>query len=71
MIEFRLRHLIKSILILIPLFGLHSLLVMWVFYRKKEGHTIWYFISVIFKAIFGDLQVDRLLFPVDSLIWFF
>ena len=51
------RHLIKSILILIPLFGLHSLFVMWVFYHKNEGHTIWYYISVIFKAVFGDLQV--------------
>ncbi|CAF4532157.1 unnamed protein product [Rotaria sp. Silwood2] len=50
------RHLIKSILILIPLFGLHSLFVMWVFYHKKQGHTIWYYIAVIFKAIFGDLQ---------------
>jgi hypothetical protein len=52
------RHLIKSILILIPLFGLHSLFVMWVFYHKNQGHTIWYYISVIFKAIFGDLQVE-------------
>ena len=51
------RHLIKSILILIPLFGLHSLFVMWVFYHKNQGHTIWYYIAVIFKAIFGDLQV--------------
>ncbi|CAF0945021.1 unnamed protein product [Rotaria sordida] len=50
------RHLIKSILILIPLFGLHSLFVMWVFYHKNQGHTIWYYIAVIFKAIFGDLQ---------------
>ncbi|CAF3420437.1 unnamed protein product [Rotaria sp. Silwood1] len=50
------RHLIKSILILIPLFGLHSLFVMWVFYHEKQGHTIWYYIAVIFKAIFGDLQ---------------
>jgi len=52
------RHLIKSILILIPLFGLHSLFVMWVFYHKNQGHTIWYYISVIFKAFFGDLQVE-------------
>lgn len=51
------RHLIKSILILIPLFGLHSLFVMWVFYHKNQGHTIWYYIAVIFKAVFGDLQV--------------
>ena len=29
---------------------------MWVFYHQNQGHTIWYFISVIFKAIFGDLQ---------------
>lgn len=50
------RHLIKSILILIPLFGLHSLFVMWVFYHKNQGHTIWYYIAVIFKAVFGDLQ---------------
>ncbi|CAF3843889.1 unnamed protein product [Rotaria magnacalcarata] len=50
------RHLIKSILILIPLFGLHSLFVIWVFYHKNQGHTIWYYISVIFKAVFGDLQ---------------
>ena len=54
---FFLRHLIKSILILIPLFGLHSLFVMWVFYHKNQGHTIWYYIAVIFKAVFGDLQV--------------
>ena len=51
------RHLIKSILILIPLFGLHSLFVVWVFYHKNQGHTIRYYIAVIFKAIFGDLQV--------------
>ncbi|CAF1031034.1 unnamed protein product [Rotaria sordida] len=50
------RHLIKSILILIPLFGLHSLFVIWVFYHKNQGHTIWYYVSVIFKAVFGDLQ---------------
>ncbi|CAF1248334.1 unnamed protein product [Adineta steineri] len=50
------RHLIKSILILIPLFGLHSLFVIWVFYHKNQAHTIWYYISVIFKAVFGDLQ---------------
>ncbi|CAF3398188.1 unnamed protein product, partial [Rotaria sp. Silwood2] len=50
------RHLIKSILILIPLFGLHSLFVIWVFYHRNQGHTIWYYISVIFKAVFGDLQ---------------
>ncbi|CAF1407246.1 unnamed protein product [Adineta steineri] len=50
------RHLIKSILILIPLFGLHSICVMWIFYHKNQGHTKWYFIVVIFKAIFGDLQ---------------
>ncbi|CAF1038987.1 unnamed protein product [Rotaria sp. Silwood1] len=50
------RHLIKSILILIPLFGLHSLFVIWVFYNKNQGHTIWYYISVMFKAVFGDLQ---------------
>ncbi|CAF0773193.1 unnamed protein product [Adineta ricciae] len=50
------RHLIKSILILIPLFGLHSLFVIWVFYHKNQGHTIWYYMTVIFKAVFGDLQ---------------
>ncbi|CAF2147178.1 unnamed protein product [Rotaria magnacalcarata] len=50
------RHLIKSIIILIPLFGLHSLFVMWVFHHKNQGHTIWYYIVVMFKAVFGDLQ---------------
>ncbi|CAF3661929.1 unnamed protein product [Rotaria socialis] len=50
------RHLIKSILILIPLFGLHSLFVMWVFHHKNQGHTVWYYIAVMFKAVFGDLQ---------------
>lgn len=57
LLVFFFRHLIKSILILIPLFGLHSLFVVWVFYHKNQGHTIWYYIAVIFKAIFGDLQV--------------
>lgn len=34
---------------------------MWVFYHKNQGHTIWYYISVIFKAVFGDLQVGSIL----------
>ncbi|CAF1352558.1 unnamed protein product, partial [Didymodactylos carnosus] len=50
------RHLIKSILILIPLFGLHSIFVMWIFYRHDKGYTIWTYIAIMFKAVFGDLQ---------------
>jgi hypothetical protein len=32
---------------------------MWVFYHKNQGHSIWYYVAVIFKAIFGDLQVKQ------------
>jgi hypothetical protein len=39
---------------------------MWVFYHKNQGHTVWYYIAVIFKAVFGDLQVIKKIYVIKE-----